>query len=169
MAFSCLMGFILVGDTFYIRRLFQEAQEKRDHFRETAKNGTTRQTTKSLNHIFKATIPATEIPTSIFVQFPSRKQLLSNVAKAIQASKKTAWKRRFPDLRNNSNIWSSFWTNEKPGKLKSEPRELALYDEEINGRGEEKIQMEKSKQTNVISKQSETGGEINWRLSHLKP
>ena len=167
MAFSCLMGFILVGDTLYIRRLFQEGQEKRDHFRETAKNGTTRQTTKSLNHIFNATIPATEIPTSIFVQFPSRKQLLSNVAKAIQASKKTAWKRRFPDLRNNSNIWSSFWKNEKSGKLKSEPRELALYYEEIDD--EEKIQMEKSKQKNTISKQFETGGEIKWRLSHLKP
>ena len=66
--------------------------------------------------------------------------------------------------RNNSDIWSSFWQNEKSGKLKSEPRELALYDEEINWKGGKN-----SKNTNVIAKQSETGGEIKWRLSHLNP
>ena len=154
----------------YIRRLFQEGREKRNHAREAALEGTTRQTTKSFNPVVNTTFPPTEIPTSIFFQFPSRKQLLPQVAKAIHASKETARKRRGEAgaRRNNSNIWSSFWQNEKSGKLKSEPRELALYDEENDWKGG-KVEMEKSKHANVFAKKSETGGEIKWRLSHLKP
>ena len=132
----------------------------------------TRQTTKSFNRV-DTNFPATELSTSVFVQFPSRKQLLSRVAKAIHASKENAKRRGgIEDLgtRNNSDIWSSFWRNEKSGKLKSEPRELALYDYvEIGWKGE-KVEMQKTKQrTNLISKQSGTGDEIKWRLSHLKP
>ena len=168
MAFSCLAGFFLVGDTLYIRRLFQEGEEKRNLAKETAPKEITRQTTtKSFNRIVNTTFPQTEIPPSVFLQFPSRKQLLSRVAKAIHASKETARKRLGGQIgvrRNNSDIWSSFWQNEKSGKLKSEPRELALYDEEINWKGGKN-----SRNTNVIAKQSETGGEIKWRLSHLNP
>ena len=161
MAFSCLAGFILLGDTLYIKILIAK---------ETAPKEITKQTTtKSFNRIVNTTFPQTEIPLpSIFLQFPSRKQLLSRVAKAIHASKETARKRLGGQVgelrRNNSDIWSSFWQNEKSGKLKSEPRELALYDEEINWKGGKN-----SKNTNVIAKQSETGGEIKWRLSHLNP
>ena len=160
------MGFILVGDTLYIRRLLQET---RNHVREsTLPEETTRQTTKSFNHVVNTTFPATEMVTSVFVQFPSRKQLLSRVAKAIHASK--GRRGGIQGLRNNSDIWSSFWRNEKSGKLKSEPRELALYDYmEVGWKGE-KVEMQKSKQqTNLISKQPEAGDEIRWRLSHLKP
>ena len=132
----------------------------------------TRQTTKSLDRV-NPNFPATEMSTSVFVQFPSRKQLLSRVAKAIHASKENAKRRGgIEDLgtRNNSDIWSSFWRNEKSGKLKSEPRELALYDYvEIGWKGE-RMEMQKSKQrTNLISKKSGTDDEIKWRLSHLKP
>ena len=91
---------------------------------------------------------------------------------ANRASKETAaWRRGgIQGLRNNSDIWSSFWRNEKSGKLKSEPRELALYDYvEVGWKGG-KVEMQKSKQqTNLISKQPEAGDEIRWRLSHLKP
>ena len=95
LAFSCLAGFILLGDTLYIRRLFQEGEEKRNLAKETAPKEITRQTTtKSFNRIVNTTFPQTEIPLpSIFLQFPSRKQLLSRVAKAIHASKETARKR----------------------------------------------------------------------------
>ena len=165
MAFVCLMGFILVGDTLYIRRLLKQGQEIRNNVRETTlpEEGT-RQTSRNFNHkiLNTATFPAREMST--FVQFPSRKQLLSRVAKAIRRSKESRGTLR----RNNSDIWSSFWRNEKSGKLKSETRELALYEDvaEI-----EKVKIEKSKQqqnTNIISI-TETGDEIKWRLSHLKP
>ena len=58
--------------------------------------------------------------------------------------------------KTNENIWNSFWTNQKTGKLRAEPRELALYDEEVDKKGGGE----------------ETGdaiNAINWRLSHLQP
>ena len=158
----------------------------RNHVRETTLlQEPTRQTTKSFNRVLNTTFPVTEMSTSGFVQFPSRKQLLSRVAKAIHASKESAkrWGLRggiqgLGRNKNNSDIWSSFWRNEKSGKLKSEPRELALYDYvEIRSKGE-KVEKKNLKQhnkqnkqhkTNLISKQSETGDEIKWRLSNLKP
>ena len=95
------------------------------------KGGTTKQTNKSLN-IKTVTFPSKEIST--FVQFPSRKQLLSQVAKAINASKK----RRLQGMKkkSNQNIWNSFWKNEKTGRLRSDPKELALYDDELDGDSE---------------------------------
>ena len=160
------MGFILVGDTLYIRRLLKQGQDIRNHIRETTlpEEGT-RQTSGNFNHkIVKNTFPAREMST--FVHFPSRKQLLSRVAKAIHTSKESRGGAQGTLRRNNSDIWSSFWRNEESGKLKSETRELALYEDvpEIK-----KVKKSKQQQnTNIVSK-TETGDEIKWRLSHLKP
>ena len=58
--------------------------------------------------------------------------------------------------KTNENIWNSFWTNQKSGKLIAEPRELALYDEEVDKKGGG---VETGEAINAI----------NWRLSHLQP
>ena len=112
------------------RRLFEGKDETRNHSR-GEKGGTTKQTNKSLN-VKTVTFPSKEIST--FVQFPSRKQLLSQVAKAINASKK----RRLQGMKKktNQNIWNSFWKNEKSGRLRSDPKELTLYDDELDGDSE---------------------------------
>ena len=35
--------------------------------------------------------------------------------------------------KTNQNIWNSFWKNEKSGRLRSDPKELTLYDDELDG------------------------------------
>ena len=144
-----LLGFTLVwllsqgeslrSGTVLHRKLFQEKYEQ--------KNAT-------INYVI---IETTTL--NIIANGSSRKQLLSQVAKALHASKKKVQQQVQAGEgkeKTNENIWSSFWTNQKSGKLRAEPRELALYDEEVD---------------------KERGGEetgdainaINWRLSHLQP
>ena len=141
-----LLGFTLVwllsqgeslrSGTVLHRKLFQEKYER--------KNAT-------INYVI---IETTTL--NIIANGSSRKQLLSQVAKALHASKKKVQQQVQAGEgkeKTNENIWSSFWTNQKSGKLRAEPRELALYDEEVDKeRGGE-----------------ETGDAINWRLSHLQP
>ena len=141
-----LLGFTLVwllsqgeslrSGTVLHRKLFQEKYEQ--------KNAT-------INYVI---IETTTL--NIIANGSSRKQLLSQVAKALHASKKKVQQQVQAGEgkeKTNENIWSSFWTNQKSGKLRAEPRELALYDEEVDKeRGGE-----------------ETGDAINWRLSHLQP
>ena len=141
-----LLGFTLVwllsqgeslrSGTVLHRKLFQEKYEQ--------KNAT-------INYVI---IETTTL--NIIANGSSRKQLLSQVAKALHASKKKVQQQVQAGERKektNENIWNSFWTNQKSGKLRAEPRELALYDEEVDKeRGGE-----------------ETGDAINWRLSHLQP
>ena len=144
-----LLGFTLVwllsqgeslrSGTVLHRKLFQEKYEQ--------KNAT-------INYVI---IETTTL--NIIANGSSRKQLLSQVAKALHASKKKVQQQVQAGEgkeKTNENIWSSFWTNQKSGKLRADPRELALYDEEVDKkRGGE-----------------ETGdaiNAINWRLSHLQP
>ena len=144
-----LLGFTLVwllsqgeslrSGTVLHRKLFQEKYEQ--------KNAT-------INYVI---IETTTL--NIIANGSSRKQLLSQVARALHASKKKVQQQVQAGEgkeKTNENIWSSFWTNQKSGKLRAEPRELALYDEEVD---------------------KERGGEetddainaINWRLSHFQP
>ena len=50
-----------------------------------------------------------------------RRDIIARVAKAIHGP-------RLKHNRTNAEIWKSFWHNDKSGHLKSEPKELALYD-----------------------------------------
>ena len=134
-----LLGFTLVwllsqgeslrsGAVFH-RKLFQEKYEQ--------KNATINYViieTTTLNIIANGSSQVKKDSSATFVQNPSRKQLLSQVAKALHASKKKVHQQVQAGEgkeKTNENIWNSFWTNQKSGKLIAEPRELALYDEEV--------------------------------------
>ena len=136
------------------RKLFQEKYEQ--------KNATINDIiieTTTLNIIANGSSQVKKDSSATFVQNPSRKQLLSQVAKALHASKKKAHQQVQAGEgkeKTNENIWNSFWTNQKSGKLIAEPRELALYDEEVDKKGGG---VETGEAINAI----------NWRLSHLQP
>ena len=159
-----LLGFTLVwllsqGESLrsgavFRRKLFQEKYEQ--------KNATINYViieTTTLNIIANGSSQVKKDSSATFVQNPSRKQLLSQVAKALHASKKKVKQQVQAGEgkeKTNENIWNSFWTNQKSGKLIAEPRELALYDEEVDKKGGG---VETGEAINAI----------NWRLSHLQP